>query len=633
MKITNNILLIIIVAVGALLRFWNYADIPYSHDEFSALFRTDFTTFSELIEHGVRPDGHPAGIQVFLYYWTGLFGNAEWIVKLPFTLMGLLSIILMFLIGKKWFNETVGLIAAAFLSSLQYTIIYSVTARPYISGMFFALAMVWYWSSLVRHSEKWHWGKATLFVLFASLCAYNHHFSLLFAFIVGLTGLVMVPKKFRLQYFFTGLGVLILYLPHISIFLHQLGNKGVEGWLAKPENDWLWTYIRYSFHFSWELLVVVVILLLVGLRFRSLHISNYKYVGMFGVWFLVPFIIGFWYSKQVSAVLQYSVLIFSFPYLFLLIFGHFRELKPKWNAVIVAVILIACAATLSIKRKHFEYFYNSYYEHIILDAATASSSGTSLLLIDSHRKISDYYLKKNHLTLPLVWLDSFDSEIEFRTFIKKQSHQFNEVYLGAWASLNPTYLSIVEEYYPFIKSQENYYGGSTSVYSSLDGESISTVVSILDFTEDSHPHWENINEDKIVKDVRPMYLLDSANEWSPVFHKNISDMISHPNDEMVVSVRIKPIQSVENISLVMVVEEEGKVLHWSNVLFDRFVKDSTNDWHIVHQAIGLANIPVGDSAVFKAFIWNEGLGTYLLDDYEVKYRVGNPVIYGLISEH
>ncbi len=38
----------------------------------------------ELIEGGVKVDGHPAGIHVFLYYWTKLFGTNEWIVKLPF---------------------------------------------------------------------------------------------------------------------------------------------------------------------------------------------------------------------------------------------------------------------------------------------------------------------------------------------------------------------------------------------------------------------------------------------------------------------------------------------------------------------------------------------------------------------
>jgi hypothetical protein len=96
LRLSNKLILFVILAAGAILRFWNFADIPFAHDEFSALFRTDFSNFSDLINYGVKPDGHPAGIQVFLYYWIFIFGATEWVVKLPFALMGVASIWVMY---------------------------------------------------------------------------------------------------------------------------------------------------------------------------------------------------------------------------------------------------------------------------------------------------------------------------------------------------------------------------------------------------------------------------------------------------------------------------------------------------------------------------------------------------------
>ena len=83
-KLSNLTVLVLIIVVAAVLRFFNYAEIPFTHDELSALSRLYYDNFSTLIREGVMPDGHPAGIQVFLYYWVRFFGEDEWIVKLPF---------------------------------------------------------------------------------------------------------------------------------------------------------------------------------------------------------------------------------------------------------------------------------------------------------------------------------------------------------------------------------------------------------------------------------------------------------------------------------------------------------------------------------------------------------------------
>ncbi|MFZ4414916.1 MAG: hypothetical protein ACOYOV_17650, partial [Bacteroidales bacterium] len=64
-KNIDSILIFIILAVGVILRFYKFTEIPFTNDELSALYRARFDSFHELIAKGVLIDGHPAGVQVF----------------------------------------------------------------------------------------------------------------------------------------------------------------------------------------------------------------------------------------------------------------------------------------------------------------------------------------------------------------------------------------------------------------------------------------------------------------------------------------------------------------------------------------------------------------------------------------
>ena len=93
-KRLDYILLGVIMVVAAVLRLWKLGQVPFMHDEFSALLRTRFDNFHDFIQQGVMPDSHPIGVQLFLWGWVKLFGWSELWVKLPFVLMGIGSITL-----------------------------------------------------------------------------------------------------------------------------------------------------------------------------------------------------------------------------------------------------------------------------------------------------------------------------------------------------------------------------------------------------------------------------------------------------------------------------------------------------------------------------------------------------------
>ena len=88
----DGFLLIVIMLVASVLRLWKLGQVPFMHDEFSALLRTRFDSFHDFIQQGIMPDSHPIGVEAFLWFWVRIFGWNEFWVKLPFALMGIGSI-------------------------------------------------------------------------------------------------------------------------------------------------------------------------------------------------------------------------------------------------------------------------------------------------------------------------------------------------------------------------------------------------------------------------------------------------------------------------------------------------------------------------------------------------------------
>jgi uncharacterized membrane protein len=636
MKITNRIILGLILITAVILRFYRFHEIPFMHDEFSALFRTDFKSLRDLIENGIKIDGHPAGIQIFLYYWTMLFGKTEWIVKLPFAVMGVLSVWLVYMVAKKWFNETSALISAAYLASIQYTIMYSQIARPYISGLFFSLLMVLFWTDLMNQNIKNFWKKASFYILASVLCAYNHHFSLLFVVITGISGIFLIPRKFIYHYIFCGILIFLFYTPHLGIFFYQLNTGGVGGWLAKPEKSFLIDFLFYIFNYSAISVLLAMGLVLAGFLVIETRQKRKTQYLLFFVWFTLPLLIGYIYSISINAVLQFSVLIFSFYPLFFILFGHARNQKPMINLLIVVIILTTNIVSLITVRDHYNLFYNSSFEKIVVNhAENKKMYGNITSVIDSHKKITQYYLQKHNADSSFIWFDSFSNEAEFMHFLNNESLHNNYFYFGAWSSNKPNTIPVIRHYFPEIVEEKNYFLGSSYLF--RKGENHKAAYSeVLDFTSLPSEYWYSINpqnvSDSVGFDDTRSYFMSSELEWSPTYTRNLTELITHENNYIDVSVKAKSEGEFNEVLLIATLESEGEVVHFSGATFNLFDAPEirTENWITVFHSLKLADINLKyDDLMLKVFVWNNGRNNFYMDDFSIDVRQGNPFIYGL----
>jgi hypothetical protein len=636
MKLTNKAILLLIIAVSVGLRFFNFFEIPFTHDEFSALFRLKFDNFSELIEKGVKIDGHPAGIQVFLYYWTGLFGYKEWVVKLPFAIFGIASVFLIYQIGKKWFNETVGLLSAAFIASIQFTIMYSQIARPYISGMFFSLLMIYYWSNLMMSPDKNFNRNSFLFIVSAALCAYNHHFSLLFAVIVSISGLFFIEKKYLIKYLLCGLMIFIAYTPHLNIFFYQLKVGGVEGWLGKPENDFLIEFVYYIFNYSIFVVILTLGILLYGLFYLKKGTVNVKLILLAFVWFILPFLIGFYYSRNVSAVLQYSVLIFSFPLLFFVLFGIIKNQTPHKNFIFVLAILLTNTLALIYNRSHYDLFYKSVYKEILTDYMDIKrEKGNTLYLIDSNKKISDYYISKLAIDTTFIDYSNYQNISEFKYFLENEIGKHDKLFFGCLSSVPNNVIPLIQDYFPTIEIQKNYFGGTSYLFSKTNNDK-EDIISFLNFESDLPEGWESVDlEDVFLADDYTrgnVYQLNEDAEWGPKFVVRLDEILKNKNNFIDISVKVKAKGAIDELVLVGLLESNGQNIYWGGTELKEFslLQLENSDWISLHHSIKLSDIHIKHNDILvKIFIWNKGRNNFLIDNFKISLRKGNPIIYGL----
>lgn len=637
MKLTNQHILYLIVLVAAGLRFYNYFEIPFTHDEFSALFRTQFDSFSELIEYGVKRDGHPAGIQVFLYFWTRLFGDAEWVVKLPFVLSGIGAVYLLHRIGKEWYNETVGLLAAAFLASLQFSIFYSQIARPYTSGLFLSLLMVNYWSFMIKKPTVNFNKNLIYFTLSATLCAYNHHFSLLFAAIVGLSGLLYIQKQFLLKYILSGVVILILYVPHLSIFFHQLSMGGIEDWLAKPQNDFFLAYLAYAFHYSYLVYATIIGLVVYGYNSRNKSSFNHKKETLlFFFWFITPFLIGFFYSIYVNAIIQFSMLLFSFPFLLFVLFGHISQQKTTINLAMVLLVLCVNVFTLIQGRKHYSTTYKSPYKELLVEHKQMHQKHHSIIsIIDSHKKITSYYNHQLGIDSNYQWLGRFSSNKEFSSYLKRKRKTHKYLYLGALSNNNPSTVPNIQRYFPTLVWQHNY-ASATSYLFSTESTDPPEAFDEVDFESAASNNWSPIDKNWLIDSIKfagqSAYLMNEQQEYSFSFSKSLHYLLTHENNFIDITLQAYCLGNYDNISLVATLDDKDQNIYWGGSDFTTYVSDSLR-WTTIIHSIKMSDIPIVKNRVkLKVYIWNSGKRTFVIDDFKITIREGNPLIYSVLEK-
>lgn len=627
---------LLILTGAAILRFLNYGDFSFSNDELSALCRLHFGNLGELWEHGVKPDGHPALVQTFLWLWIQVFPPVEWSVRIPFVLTGIASVWLVYLVCKRWFGTVPALLAMGCMAFLEYTVIYSLIARPYAFGVFFTLLSVWClqkYRDIPGRTYTWLIG----FGLSALAAMYTHYFAFLQVGLIAVSGIFIVGKGKRLPYL-AALAVIVAgFIPHIWITLAHMKTGGVT-WLGKPGKDWYVQYLDYAFNHDILVWGTLVFLFFIGWGcyiLRNLFSGKtFRTWLMVLAWALLPFVAGYLYSRYKSPMLQYSVLLFAFPFLLMAIAMPLAAIPERISRVIAGLFCLLLVFSTVVTNYHFTKDYFGVFRPIAENMRDfRKDQGDRGLIVAgfNHPCYVEHYFNEWKQEMPV---DIFYGEEETKNLAslhqvlkdgKKETVAFGWSNVGVSAETR----ELIRYYRPYMNRREFHVNSEYYEFSATPERAY--IDDIRWRTVPGDDCWQIDSAIIRREGAGQIYYDMSGREYGMKCSIALSNY--HSSRFTLVTARCRVIRRDADMpstspGLVAEIKRNGKNIHYRTKDFGYFNADSdTSGILMVSFPLYMPDIRAyRDTLDF--YLWNSAQGLVYTSDWTIEAREFNPVIHG-----
>lgn len=245
------LVLLIIVLSGFYIRINGLADLGLGFDEPIHIYaaKSILETGGPTLPSGKKYDrALPFTYSVALSF--KLFGVNEFSARLPSVIFGILSIILIFFIGKSFFETKVGLIAAFLMAFLPFEIVWSRACRMYSMYQFFlVLGFFAFYKGFEDNNERSKLSKNSLLYRIPVLMDWN--LNLLWLFFSGVALYIAFALQTQAAIFYV---CVLSYL--FCMFIISFINKGFRQSLGT----------KYFLSF-----LVLVILIIIGLAIPDVY--------------------------------------------------------------------------------------------------------------------------------------------------------------------------------------------------------------------------------------------------------------------------------------------------------------------------------------------------------------------------
>lgn len=261
------------------LRLVNLGGRPFWYDEAFAVLYAE-KPFAAMLYGTITPDasGAAADVHPLFYYsllhgWLKLVGDSPAGARSLSVLFGVATVGLIYLLGKRLFEERVGLSAALLVALSPFHVYYSQEARMYALLGLVAMAALFFF---VRAWEDGGWGNWVGYAFFAALTLYAHNLGAIFLAVLGLWLLGQGRQakwSQRLRPVLAAhLLAFILLIPWLAILPAQFQKIGQAYWVSRPGLVELLQTL-FIFHFAYDNQALPAWLLPLALLFSLLMVA------------------------------------------------------------------------------------------------------------------------------------------------------------------------------------------------------------------------------------------------------------------------------------------------------------------------------------------------------------------------
>lgn len=319
--------------------------------------------------NGVAADVHPLFYYSVLHTWMQAFGQSPAAVRALSVLLGVVTVGLVYLLGRELFDRRTGLVAALATALAPFAVYYSQETRMYAllgcAAVAAAFCFVRAWAR-----GGWHWWLA--FGVCGALTLYAHNLG--FAFLLGLDLWVLYVwlryrnerRRHLLPLLLSHLVMLVVFAPWLLVVPGQLGKIQQAYWVQRPGlAEIIQTLLVIHFAYDnqalpgwvvapglfFSLLVVVLVALQVWRARMTPQVSAWH--ALLLSLSLVPVLAVFGVSQLRPVYVIRALLPAALAYYALLAAVFVRGLLPrpvKWGVVLPAALIVG--ASLS---NHYTY--------------------------------------------------------------------------------------------------------------------------------------------------------------------------------------------------------------------------------------------------------------------------------------
>lgn len=405
--------LFLAVILGSILRFYGLEIQSLWNDELVSTVFSKTNDIKTMFVKNLRPDVHPPGHYIVLYFIQKYLGDSEFLLRFPSAIAGVFVILVIYFLGARIYSREEGLIASFLTAVLWCPIHYSQEVRSYSMLLLFTALATYLWIIIIdnlRNDIKSTHYLILGYIASAIISSYLHYYGLYLILLHGFGSLIYFLKRRKafIFVFLIYLFILIAYLPWAPIFLEHINNPRL-GWIPRPKITAFGYFLGFLYNKSMILLIIAVSLygyLISRYIFQLLKERNkYKFTDIVWspdflviMWLIVPFTGVFIKSLFSRPVLIWRALIISLPAAYLLFARAITLLpfRPKKKIIITSLIISIFIFDLVFGMKYYSIpIKDQWRQGINYIVEESDFSGKPLIIGYAHsRKYFDYYFMR-----------------------------------------------------------------------------------------------------------------------------------------------------------------------------------------------------------------------------------------------
>ena len=414
---------------------------------------------------------NPPLYYTMLYFWMKWFGTSEAAIRSLSVVPSILSIGLLYTLGKKLMSRRIAVVAALYMSISSFHIFYAQEGRAFATLTAFLLVhTLALWNALETPGRRriLYYGISAL----AGAAALYLHFIALF-FISGLGVFVLLRRRGQLLNFVISSAVAVgLFLPWLATMFKAASGGGQHRrylFLKLPQ-------AYFSFLFG-DSLIPLDAQAVNHIRQTLMHSAPSLLAGILSVAILLPFLLRAWKRWRdpltfvfigatapvlLAFLVSFKVMLFderyliaASPFIYIMVAAavveiwHSRRDVPGWqkNAGFVAIGIYAVLLLISLRNYYFDPRFGKEQWREAVACVEQPEAGKTVIVFDPTflRFNYDYYQKRN---LPYVEVDSrLEQGPGFEAEIRGLVTGYDSIWLVRSHSDNSSALNILEKNY------------------------------------------------------------------------------------------------------------------------------------------------------------------------------------------